>query len=121
MRVAIVGATGNAGTALLRALAADPQVTSVLGLARRLPDRPAEPYAGAEWASVDVATEEPDDAVADRLAERFRGCDAVVHLAWLIQPNRERDLLRRANVDGTRRVALGADAGRWGRRTTSGS
>ncbi|WP_233275968.1 NAD-dependent epimerase/dehydratase family protein [Isoptericola variabilis] len=103
-----MGATGNAGTALLRALAADPQVTSVLGLARRLPDRTAEPYSGAEWASVDVATEEPDDAVADRLAERFRGCDAVVHLAWLIQPNRERDLLRRANVDGTRRVALGA-------------
>jgi nucleoside-diphosphate-sugar epimerase len=105
MRVAIVGATGNAGTALLRALEAEPGVTSLLGLARRLPDRTAEPYRAAEWATVDVAATEPDDVVVDRLAEVVRGADAVVHLAWLIQPNRQRELLRRTNVDGTRRVA----------------
>src|SRR5690554_3533687 len=46
---------------------------------------------------------EEGDLVA-RLAAELEGVDAVVHLAWLIQPNRERDLLRRANVDGTRRV-----------------
>jgi nucleoside-diphosphate-sugar epimerase len=108
MRVAIVGATGNAGTALLRALQADPEVTSVVGVARRLPDRTADPYRYAEWATADVAAEEPDDVVVGRLAEVFRGADCVVHLAWLIQPNRERDLLRRANVDGTRRVGLAA-------------
>lgn len=105
MRVAIVGATGNAGTALLRALETEPAVTSVLGLARRLPDRTAEPYRRAEWVTVDIAAQEPDDVVVDRLAEAFRGADAVVHLAWLIQPNRQRELLRRTNVDGTRRVA----------------
>ncbi|BDZ41909.1 NAD-dependent epimerase [Paraoerskovia sediminicola] len=110
MRVAVLGATGNAGSAVLRALAADSAVDSVLGLARRLPDPTAEPFAGADWATFDVgeetssATEE--DALVDRLAATLAGVDAVVHLAWLIQPNRDRGLLRRANVDGTRRVAL---------------
>ena len=104
MRVVVVGATGNAGTALLRALHRDPQVTSVLGVARRLPDRSAEPYRHAEWAALDIAAEDDDEAVVDRLAEQFRGADVVVHLAWLVQHNRERDLLRRTNVEGTRRV-----------------
>ncbi|WP_369369835.1 NAD-dependent epimerase/dehydratase family protein [Promicromonospora sp. Populi] len=105
MRIVIVGATGNVGTALLRALHGEPKVTSVLGMARRLPDRSAEPYRHAEWAPVDIAAENTDEAVIAQLAERFQGADAVVHLAWLVQPNRERELLRRANVEGTRRVA----------------
>lgn len=108
MRVVIVGATGNTGTALLRALRDEAEVDSVLGIARRLPDRSAEPYCDAEWASFDVAAEEPDDDVVDRLAEHLRGADAVVNLAWLIQPNRERELLRRTNVEGTRRVVQAA-------------
>lgn len=112
MRVVVVGATGNVGTALLRALRQEAAVTSVLGMARRLPDRDAEPYRGVEWAPVDLAAEpghDPGaDPVVDRLAERFRGADAVVHLAWLVQPNRERDLLRRTHVAGTRRVAEAA-------------
>lgn len=114
MRIVVVGATGNAGTALLRALHAEPRVTSVLGMARRLPDRNAEPYRHAEWAPVDLAADgsttgetsaDPTEQVVDRLTRSFHGADAVVHLAWLVQPNRERDLLRRANVEGTRRVA----------------
>jgi len=105
MRVVIVGATGNTGTALLRALADEPDVTSVVGIARRLPDRDAPPYSTAEWVTADISSTEPDDVVVGRLAEAFRGADAVVHLAWLIQPNRDRDLLRRTNVEGTRRVA----------------
>jgi nucleoside-diphosphate-sugar epimerase len=113
MRIVVVGATGNAGTALLRALREEPRVTSVLGMARRLPDRSAEQYRHAEWVPVDIAAgdgdvQEPDtsaEQVIALLAEHFRGADAVVHLAWLVQPNRERDLLRRTNVEGTRRVA----------------
>ncbi|MFD6444602.1 NAD-dependent epimerase/dehydratase family protein [Promicromonospora sp. NPDC060204] len=105
MRVVVVGATGNVGTALLRALHAEPRVTSLLGVARRLPDRAAEPYRHAGWAAVDVGSEDLDETVVARLADQFGGADAVVHLAWLIQPNRERELLRRTNVEGTRRVA----------------
>ncbi|WP_423464487.1 NAD-dependent epimerase/dehydratase family protein [Promicromonospora sp. MS192] len=105
MRIVVVGATGNAGTALLRALHEEPAVTSVLGVARRLPDRGAEPYRHAGWAAVDISAGDGPEPVVARLAELFRGADAVVHLAWLVQPNRDRDLLRRTNVEGTRRVA----------------
>ncbi|PFG39918.1 nucleoside-diphosphate-sugar epimerase [Georgenia soli] len=109
MRVAVVGGSGNVGTAVLEALRGAPEVDSVVGLARRLPDRGAEPYRSAEWVTLDIAAEAADDAeeeaIVARLARAFEGATAVVHLAWLIQPNHDRDLLRRANVEGTRRVA----------------
>lgn len=109
MRVVVVGGTGNAGSAVLRALAEEPVVASVLGVARRFPDRGAAPYDGARWETFDVGAEtrgpEDERRLVAGLAELLTGADAVVHLAWLIQPNRERALLRRTNVDGTRRVA----------------
>lgn len=107
MKVAIVGASGNAGTALLHALREEPQVDEIVGIARRTPDA-APPYDSARWERIDIAAPAVDaagdDRVVDRLAAAFAGADCVVHLAWLIQPNRKRELIRRANVDGTRRV-----------------
>ena len=70
MRVVVTGASGNVGTSLLGALAGDGAVTSVLGLARRLPD---VEVTKTTWAAADVA--------ADDLAGHFRGADVVVHLA----------------------------------------
>jgi UDP-glucose 4-epimerase len=93
MRVVVVGATGNVGTSLLEALGRDDAVESVLGLARRLPDAA---YAKTTFASADV--------VRDDLVPHFRGADCVVHLAWLIQPSRDRAVLRAVNVDGSARV-----------------
>lgn len=108
MRVAVIGATGNVGTEVLSALARRPEVTSVLGIARRLPEPSSQPYAGAEWAPVDIgAATTAQDAVA-QLVDVLRGADAVIHLAWLIQPNSRRELLRRVNVEGTRHVAQAA-------------
>ncbi|MEU6782480.1 NAD-dependent epimerase/dehydratase family protein [Nonomuraea angiospora] len=93
MRVVVVGATGNVGTSLVRALAADDGVTSIVGVARRLPgwriDR-------TDWRQADVAT-------AD-LTRIFDGADAVVHLAWLFQPTRDPATTWRANVLGSMRV-----------------
>ncbi|GAA4477204.1 hypothetical protein GCM10023190_16410 [Enteractinococcus fodinae] len=106
MRIAVVGATGNAGTAVLRELAARDEVESILGIARRLPNREMEPYRQADWQQIDIQFER---ARAD-LEKALNGYDAVIHLAWLIQPNKERDLLRRANVDGTRHVLEAAAA-----------
>lgn len=101
MHVVVVGASGNLGTGVLRALAAEDSVTSVLGLARRTPALDTPPYDSASWASLDLTG--PD--VDRQLTEAFTGADAVIHLAWQIQPNRQRGRLREVNVEGTRRVA----------------
>jgi UDP-glucose 4-epimerase len=95
MRVVVVGATGNVGTSVLEALADEPRVESVLGLARRLPQLEAPKV---EWARADVTR--------DELAPHFRGADCVVHLAWKIQPSRNGAALRATNVDGSTRVFL---------------
>jgi nucleoside-diphosphate-sugar epimerase len=97
MRIVVTGASGNAGTALLRELAAAEH--HLVGISRRRPpDVP--PYAAAEWVRLDVGAA---DATRS-LTEVFAGADAVVHLAWLIQPSRHRELLRRVNQDGTAAV-----------------
>ena len=44
------------------------------------------------------------------LTEHFRGADAVIHLAWLIQPSRDEAALEAANVTGSRRVFAAAAA-----------
>lgn len=101
MRIAVVGATGNVGTSLVHALADAPEVGSILGIARR---RPELDVAKTTWAEADVAR--------DDLTPLLRGADVVVHLAWLIQPSRELDLLRRVNVEGSSRVfRAAAEAG----------
>lgn len=114
MRIVVVGATGNAGTAVLRALAAQPRVTEVVGVARRPPKDPAPPYDGVTWVAADVAPPgldpSSDPPAVAPLAEAFAGADAVVHLAWVVQPNRRRHQLRLINVAGTRVVAKAAVA-----------
>jgi nucleoside-diphosphate-sugar epimerase len=106
LRLLITGASGNIGTALLRRLAADPRVSEVHGVCRRLPDPAAPPYAAATWHSFDLA----QPAVVPALAERMRGLDAVVHLAWQIQPSHDEPAMRRTNVDGTGHVVAAAAA-----------
>lgn len=104
MRVAVVGATGNVGTAVLSALQQRPEVTSILGIARRMPAETFDPYAHAEWLSIDIAAATPTEDAVSQLTEAFADVDAVIHLAWLIQPNSRRELLRRVNVEGTHHV-----------------
>ena len=112
MRIAVVGATGNTGTAVLRALHRHPEITEVVGIARRLPDTEIEPYDRCEWRSIDIAAASTEADAVQSLTDAFRGCDAVIHLAWMIQPNERRELLERVNVEGTRRVARAvAEAG----------
>lgn len=105
MRVVVIGASGNVGTAVLRRLRQDPTVTSLVGVVRRAPHRPPPaPYDTAEWHGLDIGARGPDHHVVQRLREIVAGADAVVHLAWQIQPSHDRDRQRRTHVDGTRRV-----------------
>lgn len=99
MRIAIVGATGNVGTALLRKLSATGE-HQLVGIARRMPGSSADPYRNATWHTAEIGgTDAPG-----RLRSAFEGCDAVVHLAWVIQPNHRVDELHRVNVDGSAQV-----------------
>ena len=93
MRVVVVGATGNVGTSVLQSLGDEPAVTEIVGIARRLP--------GMQWPKTRFIEA---DIVTDDLVPHFRGADAVVHLAWLIQPSRDEEQLHAVNVDGSARV-----------------
>ncbi|MEX2195082.1 MAG: NAD-dependent epimerase/dehydratase family protein [Thermoleophilaceae bacterium] len=99
MRVVVTGATGNVGTSVLRSLASEPAVDRVIGLARRLPSLD---LAKTEWVAADVATSD--------LKPCFEGADAVIHLAWLIQPSRNVAAAQRTNVEGSLRVFRAAAA-----------
>jgi UDP-glucose 4-epimerase len=100
-RVVVTGATGNVGTSVVAALAADPRVASILGVARRLPQWSAP---RTEWVRADVAR--------DDLVGLFRDADVVIHLAWLIQPTHSPLITWRTNVGGSLRVfKAAAEAG----------
>src|SRR3989442_7746538 len=108
MRVVVVGASGNVGTALLRRLAREDQVDAVTGVARRVPGPDAgAPYDGVDWHAVDVGG---PDAVT-RVTDVFAGAGAVVHLAWQIPPSHDPQALRRTHLTRTaHRAAAGVPA-----------
>jgi UDP-glucose 4-epimerase len=106
LKVAVTGASGNVGTALLRRLTAPTSgVAEVRGLARRRPpDTP--PYDRVRWHLADLGETRSEH----ELTPFLDGVDAVVHLAWALQPGRQPERLHRVNVEGTRRVARAAVA-----------
>jgi UDP-glucose 4-epimerase len=98
MHVVIVGASGNLGTALLTRLRDEPDI-SVSAVARRFPQR-RTPYESARWYRCDIAA----PAATDELVRIFAGADAVVHLAWKIQPSHDQQALYQTNVAGSAAV-----------------
>ena len=78
---------------MIEALGASPEVEEIVGIARR---RPAWEPAKTTWVDVDI--------LGPGLADAFRGADAVIHLAWAIQPSHDERTLERINVEGSRRV-----------------
>ncbi len=105
MRIAITGASGNLGTALLRLLWASMTDVEIVGICRR-PPAPIGPYRGVSWVSCDLGT----PAAAATLRTAFEGADAVVHLTWAIQPERRPEVLRAVNLGGTQAVLTAAEA-----------
>jgi UDP-glucose 4-epimerase len=93
MKVVVTGATGNVGTSTVQALSESRDIDEIVGLARRQPEwRPPK----TRWVEADILS-------AD-LGAIFAGADAVIHLAWAIQPSRDAVTLERINVEGSRRV-----------------
>jgi UDP-glucose 4-epimerase len=86
MKVVVTGATGNVGRSVVDALAERDEVNRIIGLPG------ATVIAGSD------------------LTSTFRGADAVVHLAWAVQPTHDLEKLERLNVDGSRQVFEAAAA-----------
>jgi UDP-glucose 4-epimerase len=93
MKVVVTGATGNVGTSAVQAFSESPEIDEIVGLARRKPT----------WTPPKTTWVEANVLAAD-LAAIFEGADAVIHLAWAIQPSRDAVTLERINVEGSRRV-----------------
>jgi UDP-glucose 4-epimerase len=106
--VAVTGASGNVGSAVVDALLAESRVERVVAISRREPEAP--PTGGGSdrvvWRPLDVADG------GEALAAALTDVDVVIHLAWLIQPSRDESVTWRANVQGTGEVlAASARAG----------
>jgi UDP-glucose 4-epimerase len=93
MKVIVTGATGNVGTSTVAALSRSSEIDEIVGLARRKPT----------WSPPKTSWVEANVLNAD-LEKTFAGADAVIHLAWAIQPSRDATTLERINVEGSRRV-----------------
>jgi UDP-glucose 4-epimerase len=93
MKIVLTGATGNVGTSTVQALSESEEIDEIVGLARREPT----------WAPPKTSWVEANVLSAD-LGAIFEGADAVIHLAWAIQPSRDAVTLERINVEGSRRV-----------------
>jgi nucleoside-diphosphate-sugar epimerase len=93
VKVVVTGATGNVGTSVIEALGRDPEVTDIVGIARRPTSwRPPK----TTWRALDVSR--------DDLVGAFAGADAVIHLAWLFSPTRRPLVTWDNNVLGSLRV-----------------
>lgn len=92
MRVLVTGGTGPFGRAVSQRLVADGH--QVIAMARRAPAAPVE----------DVAFFAGD--IRDRAAVRaaMTGCDAVVHLAWVVAPLKSESQTAAINLGGTQNV-----------------
>jgi len=97
MRIAVTGASGNVGVRLLERLRAEAAVSEIVGIARRPPTEPGE---RTTWVALDLGADSAETPLPAALA----GVDAVVHLAWLIQPSHAPRVMERVNVGGTSRV-----------------
>lgn len=95
MRIVVIGASGNIGSAAVRELTA--RGHQVVGVARRKPDLPGgSESASVHWEAADVET--------DPLLPLVQDADAVVHLGWKFQPTHDAAQTWRTNVLGTQRL-----------------
>lgn len=101
MKVAITGVAGKLGLVLADLLDKDPEVEAILGLDIAVP----------KFHSPKFSFEKADMRDAD-FGEILRGCDAICHLAFIVEPvkNMSMETIDHINIEGSRRVFEGAAA-----------
>lgn len=101
MRVAITGVSGYLGQLLLKRLAEDDSVTEIVGI-----DMLEPAYAPAKLKFHRVDIRDP------RLADILNGVTVLVHLAFVVNPIHDENLMSDINVNGTMNVfSMAANAG----------
>ncbi|MFI8569169.1 NAD-dependent epimerase/dehydratase family protein [Rhodococcus sp. NPDC078407] len=93
LRIAVTGATSDFAAAILPRLFDDPEVDSVIGIARR-PARVTDP----KFTSLRSDIRSPD------LEETFEGCDVVLHLAFVVEELKDKTETHDINLRGSRNV-----------------
>src|SRR3954469_9514627 len=102
LRVAVTGPTGEIGISTIEALEAHPDVTQIVGMARRPFDPAEHGWTKTEYRQGDILDRGAVDAlVAD--------VDVVVHLAFVVMGTRQESA--RINLAGTRNVFEATVAG----------
>lgn len=107
-RVAITGSSGHLGRVVVGRLLAQGEVDEVVALDRVAPDPAAVAWARDPRVRPVVAdVRDPD------LARHVAGCQAVMHLAFIVESgSRDEALVQAVNVEGTKNVVRAAiDAG----------
>jgi UDP-glucose 4-epimerase len=99
VRVAVTGCASDFGTVILPRLFEDPDVDEVVGADLR------EPRVAHEKLCF-----EQEDVRSPRMRELFEGCEAVVHLAFVVAEIHDKQLTHDVNINGSRNVIEAADA-----------
>src|SRR2546423_4006403 len=99
MRVAVTGSSGQLGTQVLRRLLDDRSVESVVAIDLALPR-----LVGRKLRAVRADVRDPE------ITRHLQGCDALVHLAFIIAQQRPRGFVDSVNVGGSKNVLNAAAA-----------
>ena len=105
MRIAITGGSGQLGTVLIQRLLADAGVESIVCIDARAPL-----VANRRITAVSIDVRDPG------LRAHLEGCDAVVHMAFLLAAYRSRSTYASVNVSGSANVlrqAIAAGVGHF--------
>src|SRR5437763_121557 len=94
MKVAVTGGSGELGTLVLRRLVDDRSIREVVSLDVRPPL-----VASGKLRAVHADVRSKED-----LARHLEGCEAVIHLAFMLAQHAERSLIDAVNVGGSRNV-----------------
>ncbi len=96
MKVAVTGISGYLGKVLLPLLESDPEIESIVGI------DVGEPPASGKLSFV------RSDVRSPAIKEALQGCDALVHLAFIVMPIKSEGETDSINVFGTKNVLRAA-------------